>query len=275
MTLEMFADKIGLSPAAKEAVLEFSISNEESVRLYEIFIDNSRYEEFESIINEKDDPNRYALGLIAKWGAESMDLWAEKGLPEEIAVATLYDITIWSNRCFDRTGKVGLIEWRWFIVHITARIFRLGRLQFEAGIMPEDLALPNGTMIPKDTPILGVHIPRGDGFNPDSIRESFEAANPFFEKYFGTTYSTYVCTSWMLAPQLEGMIKETSSIAYFRKYFYIYGEDLGYSQAEDYVFLKKLDDKSQYAEDTSLQRNLKKFLMDGGKMGMGKAVGKF
>lgn len=275
MTLEVFTDKIGLSPAAKEAVLDFSVSEEENNRLREIFLDNARYEEFENIIKEKDDPNRYALGLITKWGAESMDLWNKKGLPEEIAIATLYDITIWSNRCFDRTGKVGLIEWRWFIVHITARIFRLGRLQFEPGILRNDITLPDGTIVLDGTPILGVHIPRGDGFTPDAIRESFEESKIFFPKYFGTSFTTYICTSWLLAPQLEGMIKETSSIANFRKYFTIYGEHMGYSQAEEYVFLEKLEDKTRYPEDTSLQRNFKKFLLDGGEMGMGKAVARY
>lgn len=275
MTLEIFMDKIGLSEAAREAAREFSISKEESESLRKIFLDHSRWDEFEALIKAKDDPNRYALGLIANWGAESMDLWAKKGLPEEIALATLYDITIWSNRCFDRTGKVGLIEWRWFIVHITARIFRLGRLQFEPGVLREDITLPDGTMILDGTPILGVHIPRGDGFAPDAIRESFEMSKTFFPKYFGTTFNVYTCTSWLLAPQLESMIKETSSIAAFRKYFTIYGEHTGYSQAEEYVFLEKLADKTKYPEDTSLQRNFKKFLLDGGEMGMGEAVAIF
>jgi len=273
MTPEIFAEKIGLSAAAAEVALSFTITEDEDKKLYDLFHNN--YDEFEAIIKAKDDPNRYALGLIFHWGVRSMDLWNELGIPEMIAIDTLRDITIWSNRCFDRTGKVGLIEWRWFIIHVTARLFRLGRLQFEPIDNREDITLPDGTFIPKGKPVLSVHIPRGDGFNPASVKESFDAANPFFEKYFGTTYDTYVCTSWMLAPQLDGMIKETSSLADFRKYFTIYGEHLGYSQAEEYVFLEKIDDKSKYPEDTSLQRNFKKFLMEGGEMGMGKGAGKF
>ncbi|MBE6707615.1 MAG: hypothetical protein E7578_00045 [Ruminococcaceae bacterium] len=274
MTFEIFAEKIGLSAAAKEVVMNFSVSDEENDRLYELFLND--YDEFEKIVKEKEDPNRFALGLIGNWGVRSLSIWQEKGFPEDIAIATLYDLTIWSNRCFDRTGKVGLIEWRWFIVHITARIFRLGRLQFEPGVIrDEGIPYPDGTPIPVGTPILGVHIPRGDGFKPDSIRESFEEAKKFFPKYFGKEYDTYICTSWLLAPQLESMISETSSIAYFRSYFTVYGEHTGYSQAEEYVFLEKLEDKTKYPEDTSLRRNLKKFLLDGGEIGMGKAVGKF
>jgi len=274
MTLENFMEKIDLSDAAKEVVLAFSISDEENDRLYDLFINN--YDEFEKIVNEKDDPNRFALGLIGNWAARSLEIWEEKGIPEDIAIATLYDLTIWSNRCFDRTGKVGLIEWRWFIVHITARIFRLGRLQFEpGGLKGQSITLPDGRVIPDGTPLLGVHIPRGDGFNPESIRESFEMAKTFFPKYIGKYYDTYICSSWLLAPQLEPMISETSSIAYFRTYFTVYGEHKGYSQAEDYVFLEKLEDKTKYPEDTSLRRNLKKFLLEGGEIGMGEAIGWF
>ena len=274
MTFEIFAEKIGLSAAAKEVISGFSISVEEDGVLYDLFLNN--YDEFEKRIKEKDDPNRYALGLIGNWAVKSLELWSEKGFPEDVAIATLYDLTIWSNRCLDKTGKVGLIEWRWFIVHITARIFRLGRLQFEPGmIRGEKIPYPDGTIIPDGTPILGVHIPRGDGFNPDSISESFERAKTFFPEYFGKYYDTYICSSWLLAPQLEGMISETSSIAYFRKFFTVYGEHTGYSQAEEYVFLEKLEDKTKYPEDTSLRRNLKKFLLEGGEIGMGEAVGKF
>lgn len=273
MTPEVFAEKIGLSAAATEVALAFTISEDEDKKLYDLFLKD--YDAFDAIIKEKDDPNRYALGLIFHWGVESVKLWLKKGFSEDLAIATLYDITIWSNRCFDRTGKVGLIEWRWFIVHITARIFRLGRLQFEPGVLREDITLPDGSVILDGTPILGVHIPRGDGFNADSIRESFEMSKTFFPEYFGTRFTVCVCTSWLLAPQLEDMISEKSSIAAFRKYFTIYGEHTGYSQAEEYVFLEKLEDKTKYPEDTSLQRNFKKFLLTGGEMGMGKAIARY
>ena len=273
MTPEIFAEKIGLSAGATEVALAFTVSDDESARLRDLFLND--YDKFETEIKAKDDPNRYALGLIFHWAVESMKLWQDRGVPEEIAIDTMKDITIWSTRCFDRTGKVGLIEWRWFIIHITVKLFRLGRLQFEPIENREDIIFPDGTFVPKGKSVLSVHIPRGDGFNPDSIRESFEAANPFFEKYFGTTYDTYVCTSWMLAPQLEDMISPASSLADFRRWFTIFGEHTGYSQAEEYVFLEKLEDKSKYPEDTSLQRNFKKFLLAGGEMGMGKAAGRF
>lgn len=274
MTLDIFMKKIGLSDAAREAVEAFSVSPEESEKLKDLFINN--YDEFEKIVKEKDDPDRYALGLITNWGAQCEKVWQEKGIPENIYIDTLYDLTIWSNRCFERNGRVGLIEWRWFIVHITARLFRLGRLQFEAGmIRGEIIKLPDGSVVPDGTPILGVHIPRGDNFNPETIKASFEMAKTFFPKYLGQKIDIYICSSWLLAPQLESMISETSSIAYFRKYFTVYGEHKGYSQAEEYVFVEKLEDKTKYPEDTSLRRNLKKFLLDGGEICMGEAVGRF
>ncbi len=273
MTPEFLAKTIGLSEEATAAAFSLDIPHETEAVMRAAY-DKSQ-DDFAAEVNKTDDPNLWVLALYLKWGAESYDKWHAAGIPDEIYFDTFKDITIWCNRCLARTGKIGLIEWPWFIVHIGMRLFRLGRLQFEPGKIYEEITLPDGTVLPKDMPVLGVHIPRGDGFNPETIKASFEWAKEFFPKYFGTSYDTYVCTSWMLAPQLDQLISENSSIAYFRKYFTIYGEDTSYSQAEDYVFLKKLDDKTQYAEDTSLQRNLKKFLLDGGVMGMGKAVGKF
>ena len=107
MTPEIFAEKIGLSAGATEAALAFAINEDEDKKLYDLFLNN--YDEFEPIIKAKDDPNRYALGLIFHWAVQSMKLWQDSGVPEEIAIDTMRDITIWSTRCFDRTGKVGLI----------------------------------------------------------------------------------------------------------------------------------------------------------------------
>lgn len=273
MTPEIFADKIGLPEEAKKAAFALDIPAAEEKRLRALF--DTEFKDFEAEINKKDDPNLWILTLYLRWGAAAVALYREKGIPDEITIDTFRDITLWSGRYFERTGKIGLIEWHWHPIHIGMKIFRLGRLQFEPIGMREDVTLPDGTFIAKGTPVLSVHIPRGDGFTPESIRESFEASKTFFPKYFGTSYDTYVCTSWLLAPQLESMISENSTIANFRRYFTIYGEDLSYAQAEDYVFLQKLDDKTQYPENTSLQRNLKKFLLDGGVMGMGKAVARF
>jgi len=268
MTPAALADLIDLPADAKAAALAFEIAPEEDARLRAAF--DTEFKDFEAMIKEKDDPDMWVLALYLRWAADAFKIWRGAGIPDEIAVDTFRDITIWSNRYRARTGKIGLIEWVWHTIHIKMKIFRLGRLQFEPVLLKEDTPLA-----PEGTEVLSVHIPRGESMTAENIKASFDMAREFFPKYFGKSYDLYCCTSWLLAPQLESMISEKSSIAELRRYFTIYGEVTGYSQAEEYVFLEKLDDPHKYAEDTSLQRNFKKFLLEGGAMGMGKGIGRF
>ncbi len=271
MTLEIFLERIGLPEDARAAVLAYEITAEETARLLTLY--DTDYGAFVKELNGNSaEPNLSFLAIYCRWALGSLIPWEKTGVPEEIAMATMRDITLWSGRYRERTGKIGLIEWGWFRLHKAVGLFRLGRLQFEPQISNINVTLPDGREIHEGTPVLSVHIPQGERMSAEQIKESFDMSKEFFPKYFGKEYDTYVCTSWLLAPALGQMIKEDSSIAALRKYFYVYGEDTSYSQAEDYVFLMADPDKSSYPENTSLQRNLKRYLMDGGVMGMGKGV---
>ncbi len=276
MTLRAFMEKIELPADAAEAVLQYEVTDEESARLEALY--DRDYEAFDKEITEKEpeNPHLAVLALYCRWAVNSLALWEDKGLPEEIAIDTFRDITLWSNRLRERIpGKIGLMEWKWFTRHKKAELFRLGRLQFEPVINDWEAVMPDGTELKKGEEVLFVHIPRGERMTEENMRESFDMAKEFFPKYFGKAYDTYICMSWLLAPALGAMVKEDSGIAGFRRYFFIFDEELGYSQAEDYVFTQPNPDKTKYPENTGLQRNLKKYLVDGGVMGMGKGFGKF
>lgn len=265
MTPELLVKTIGLPDDTVAAVSSLEIPPEKEAELKAAY-DRSQ-DDFAKEVNKLDDPHLWVLALYIKWGAESYDIWHAAGIPDKIYFDTFKDIVIWSERYKARTGKVGLMEWPWFIIHIGMKLFRLGRLQFEVVTLSEDTPLA-----PKGTELLSIHIPRGEPMTAENIKESLDLSKEFFPKYFGKSYDLYYCNSWLLAPQLEQMLSERSGIRDFRRYFDIFVEDNSWSQAEDYIFLKREDDPSLYPEDTTLQRNFKKFLQSGGKMGMGRGI---
>jgi len=57
----------------------------------------------------------------------------EQKIPNEIIRATLADIGLWTKRCRDWTGSWGVMEPQhenWLRLHVSGKIFRVGRMQF-------------------------------------------------------------------------------------------------------------------------------------------------
>jgi len=76
-----------------------------------------------------------------------------------------------------------------------------------------------------------------------------------------------VCNSWLLAPALKYVLPENSKILQFQKSFDIDHVDLDSLGFMDWVYGSKDIPLEELPEDTSLQRNLKPYLRNNGKIG--------
>ena len=111
---------------------------------------------------------------------------------------------------------------------------------------------------------LSVHIPDQGDFSHASCLDSYARAKAVFERHFPELkIKAFHCHSWMMAPELASMLKSGSRILSFS------GDYLRYpipTQGEDvlnFVFLLKFKTYEDLAEDTSLQRALKKLYVNG------------
>ncbi|SDX97877.1 acyltransferase domain-containing protein [Paenibacillus sp. CF384] len=59
-------------------------------------------------------------------------LYAERGIPQEILKHTLSDMALWMHDYYSRHNRWGLGN-EWLVNHMSFRLFRVGRLQFERG----------------------------------------------------------------------------------------------------------------------------------------------
>ena len=98
------------------------------------------------------------------------------------------------------------------------QIYRLGRLQFNVEAVRWDPAPGDG--FSTGDPLLGVHIPPGSPLTPAACDESFARARPFFDRHVpGGPYRIASCGSWLLDPQLAGMLGADSNIVRFQRRF--------------------------------------------------------
>ena len=212
------------------------------------------YSDTERFLREagrEEQKEQLLLFLYVSFAAELNEEYKRQGIDDKVYFDTFYDFTIWYRCCLKRRGTAGLIEEGWLSLPLKLRIFRLGRLQFEKGDR-----------------VLHVHIPEGDPLTDEACEVSFRQADAFFD----SSYTMYDCDSWLLSPKLYCVLDGGSNIMKFQKRFQIQKVSYPYRQAEERIFGKVLDSKEAYQEETSLQIKVKKYVLEGGDIGIGYGV---
>ena len=82
----------------------------------------------------------------------------------------------------------------------------------------------------------------------------------------------YVCHSWLLAPELKALLPEDSHILDFQRRFRIQEVDYQGQEYVEWVFKTGNARVADYPENTRLQKSMKKYLQEGGKIGNGFGV---
>ena len=179
---------------------------------------------------------------------ETQKAYAEKGIPEDIFLATM--------DCFPRFVKEHMVSFGcygfdrdfWTVRQLSCVLFRTGLLEYE---------LREGK--------ISLHIPTGAHLLPEAIDASLTAAHSFLARFFPAWADVPMdCHSWLLSPQLPELLDPDSKIIRFQNRFRITAEP---EQTEDFlewVFKNKNIPYAQLPENTSLQKKMKQYLLQGG-----------
>ncbi|GAB3649945.1 hypothetical protein GCM10028833_18450 [Glycomyces tarimensis] len=160
----------------------------------------------------------HLLGLYPVLAAVPLmlEFHRERGVDEALSRLVLADVgeKLRLNRRLH--GRPGLDVAFWFTAHVRGTIYQLGRLQF---------CMEGTTAMPR----MGLHI-RGEGgpLTPEAVRDSVEQALEFFPAAFPEQFPpdrsmTFMCSSWLLDPQLRDWLPERSNILKFGALFDLVG----------------------------------------------------
>lgn len=211
--------------------------------------------------------NLTKLCVCACYGATyTKQGYKELGIGDEIFYATMKDIGIW---CGNNNNK-GLKNTNWIANHLKCELFRIGRLQFQ--LFPCKSKSLNYSSLPfkRGDNTIYIHIPQGEKLIYSKCVEAIKEAKLFFEKYFKNFhYEYFFCESWLLFEDNYIFMAPNCNILQFQSLFTIEYNKLNDHQAIERIYGKRQLIKKHYAENTSLQRWAKAFLMDGGRLGEG------
>lgn len=181
------------------------------------------------------------------------------------------DLYVWAKLCYQHFNVWGIHPNMWMFLDrlIEGKINRFGRLEFEPKIIDQNIQLPE-IYIPKNTVLLNVHVPEGERLNQIELDRAYEKAIDYYKGIL----PIFMCSSWLLSPQLDECLDESSSIMQFRKDYLIY-DTVDSNQFIERVWPDRENDPNDYIhfeEDTSLQRKAKQILLSGRTMQNGKGI---
>lgn len=201
---------------------------------------------------DPDDNNMKMLACMLYALTFTYERYLEKGISDEIFIDTMK-----AFRRFLDEHYAGNQTWKfdrawWTHRQIAMTIFRIGELEYE---MKDD---DNGKYI-------SIHIPSDANLSSEKVNESFNSAFKFFEEFY-PEYSdvNYRCRSWLLSSDLLNLLPEDANIIKFRSLFEIIDESYGQTGFIKWIYKTEYENYEELPEDTTLQRNLKQYLLNGG-----------
>lgn len=261
MDIELLANKINLNSELKNKVL--SLVERDRAKLISL-CKKADDDNFKSVF-AKNDMIKLAIALL--YSVEfTYPKYQKAVISDEIYFETMKDIAVW---CENNNNK-GLKNLPWIKNHLNFELFKIGRLQFQ--IYKCDNRTLNYDLLPFNfgENLIYVHIPQGEKLVYAECVNSLKNAKSFFGEYFPNyDFDYFFCESWLLYGENWQFMNSSSNILQFSTLF-----DLVYSveddrQAIERIFGKRQLIKSKYQEKTTLQRNAKRFMQNGGKLGVG------
>ena len=189
--------------------------------------------------------------------------YVRSGISDTIYFDSMGCFTRFIRECRQKTGVLAFDREWWTARQASGNLFRLGALEYEKKY--------EGTR-----PVISVHIPSDACLKKEACEESIQQAKGFFQSHFPEyARADYVCHSWLLAPELSGLLPEKSNIRDFQERFEIVRTDEASTDYTEWVFQTESSNIADYPERTSLQKTMKQHLLRGGKISSGYGLLKY
>ena len=143
--------------------------------------------------------------------------YAALGADESIFLDSAEDIVRWCDAWTETKGTLYLGELSWLKLVFSAKIIKLGRLQFCFAKETHNIEKYG---IEKGDLVIAIHIPAAGPLLLDECQRSVDLAREFFPKHFpNTDFKCFTCHSWLLDPTHKEIMKPESNILAFQTMF--------------------------------------------------------
>lgn len=210
--------------------------------------------ELKNILGEDRDGIKI-LTCMLYCAAECYTKYEQLGISHKIFADTMKCFTRFINEHYESYGYYAFDRDWWTTRQISLQLFRIGQLEYELGIVDGKKAVK-------------LHIPSDADIMQEKCDESLREAKKLIEaKFPDYAKCEWTCSSWLLSPALKKLLTVDSNILRFQKRFRILSCNEDEDEFLEWVYKRKDYTLNELPENTTLQRNMKKYLLSGGKVG--------
>ncbi len=183
-------------------------------------------------------------------------------------------LTCTSDRKRHNIDGIRFSQMIWGSFFMKGYIIQVGRLQYEIGVK-------NFSKLDKyfetKKEYVYIHIPRDKNLDELKVKESIKNSKDYIRKYYpnlNTSDLIYYTQSWLLSPEVREVLPNGSNIVKFQNMFDIIEYEENINDFLNFVF-DEVTGNIQYenlSENTSLQKELKQYLLDSKKLHLGLGI---
>lgn len=194
------------------------------------------------------------LNIISNYSYKE---YVKRNIPNDIFVATMKFCTRFLHEHYQTFQTYNFVWAWWFPRQISLNEYRIGALEYE--------------FVDDEDREIAIHIPSDADLRKKSVAQSIKDFNEFRRKYYPEWEAVNLTsTTWMLMPELKELLGEESNIIAFQNLFEIDNVDYDATWYMGWIFPGFDNVVELLPERTTLQRNMKKHLLDGKKFGIAK-----
>ncbi len=228
----------------------------------------------ETAIRENVNYFQLSAVFVLECFKETEKIYEKNKIDKKMYWQTAADVFYKLRECKKVYGVYGTFVAHWDADFFRLKRFAFGRLQCECVKFPATDCRINGHIIKAEEKVLNIHIPSSGHIEREDISDSLKTAYTFFG-FKGIM--TVICNSWLLFPAYHQLYPENSRL---RKFFDMF-QIIKSVKSEEGKFpdgwrvFGVQTDKSNYnalEENTTLQKNFKKYLLSGNFTGSGLGV---
>lgn len=251
-------------------ILEFDESDKEEIRRYSDISLNQEVSRNIKLLTEKDfyesaekelqtllSPDEKGVKMLCamlKAASVSYEKYLKAGINEQVFIDTMKCFTRFTNEFKSQKGYFGFDRSFWTGRQLSLCLFRIGELEYET------------TVTDDGKNVIYMHVPSDCDLTDEKVDFSLVSAKAFFEKHYPRyAASEYRIHTWLLSSSLKLILPQTSKIIQFQKRFDICEENPsdGY---KFWVFGDSNVKPEDFAEKTTLQRGIKRYVLKGNVM---------